>query len=1426
MAELLCRVALCLILAAPPTAAAPAVPERVPIHRLPLDGSLTQNSVTDMLQDRSGLMWFGTEGGLHVYDGYRFQVIPADPRDPQSLQGVRIARLFEDRDGHVWVAGTTGWLDRLDPATGHIAHLPATLYGPPGAPRAGPSGFHQDHRGRVYIATPYGLHRYDPATGAIETRLDAAGARTPLAIRDVVPAAGGKLWLGGDAGLFRFDPATRALEPFRHRADDARSLSADAVTRLHLDADGTLWVGTNRGLNRWDGDWRGFTRFLHDPADPTSLGSDVVWDILRDRAGRLWIGHMSGGLSLYDAGRFRRFLSDRDDPNSLSIDDVWSLHQDRSGLIWIGTAGGGLNQINPSAHQFQTLRAIAFNANSLKSAMVWDIVEDAQRRIWLATLAGLERYDPATRTFARFSPAPSSVAGSQMQALHRDRAGRFWAGSVDGHLYRVDPDTGAFTTVRHPQRADDRFSAVRVWYIGEGADGRLWISTADELVALDPETAAIVERFPATRAMPLGNTAIRTSLVDSDGVQWFGGGGAGLIRYAPGQGLTLIGHDAADPRSLSDNGVRSLLETPDGTLWIGTQNGLNRMSADDRRAARNRFALYTEAEGLPNNTTYGLLADDTGHLWIGTNLGLSRLDPATGAVRNFTSADGLVGNEMNGGAELVASDGTLYFGGVNGVSFFRPHALVRNTHAPVARITQVEVDGRALFGGVVAQRERVELDYAANDVTIAFAAMDFHQPRENRFRYRLAGQRDWIETDNVAVTLARLAPGEHRFEVHGSNNDGVWSAAPARLDIVVRPPWWRTGTAYALYAALLALAVLAYHRAQRALLRREREFGESLANAQSLAEAHRRLALRHAEFDELTDLPNRASLMNALERYLRFARAREQRLALVLVNLDRFQRINETLGHARGDAVLKATAQRLLDATSGGDFLARSGSDEFALVAVCQDRDDDGWPARVADALARAIGSPHAFDGTEVLMTASVGVAVVADDETADELLAHANVALQAAKLDGRNQTRRYAPGMLASARERLGVEAQMRRALAAEEFVLYYQPEVNATNGQLVGFEALIRWQSPDQGLLSPDKFIPVAEDLGLIVDLGRFVLDAACRQARQWLDAGHADFTIAVNVSASQLHHPHFVAELAETLRRHGVPASALELELTESAMMADVERVAATMRALKKLGVSLALDDFGVGTSSLSYLRRLPIDKLKIDRSFVGEMTERPDDAAIVRAVIAMAHQLQLRVVAEGVETRAQLGYLRRNHCDECQGRLLGMPQPPLAAERLLRQRRLGHDDFAATQPLQTLLLLDDEDNVRSALVRVLRRDGYRILGAANARDAFAILGREDVQVVVADQRMPDVSGTDFLNRVKEMYPDTVRLVLSGYTDLATVTDAINRGAIYKFLTKPWDDAELRAQVRDAFRMQAERKAALDGRAEERVATVGAA
>lgn len=1254
---------------APVTVTVTVPADRLTVERLPVNGALSQNSVSDILQDRSGLMWFATLGGVDVYDGYEFRALDADPRDPDSLAGVAVSDLFEDRDGTIWIGGFLGWLDRFDPRTGAVTHMPRELFGGAASPPTfADVALWQDPDGRMWIGTVSGLHRYEPGSGALALNVDAGAGREPLArVRTLLPAGDGRLWVGGADGLHRFDPRSGAREAFPAVAGDPHSLPAGQVNDLLLQADGTLWIATSGGLGRRTADGR-ITRFVHDPADPTSLGGDWVTDLLQDSRGRLWVASQGGGgLSLFQpeaggAGRFAVFRHDVDDPDSLAVSDLWSLFEDRSGLIWIGSAGLGLNRLNPSAQRFHRLRSIPFDRNSLRNSFTWDL-QEADGEVWMATLAGLSAYEPRSRRFRHFAPREGDVERNQLQSLHVDRRGRFWVGGVDGHLYRFDPGTGAFAPVPFPGRADDRFSSDRIWYIAEGPDGRLWISLPDQIVALDPADARVVERIPASDRLPLGPAnAVRTSIVDAEGVLWFGGGGAGLLRYEKGKGITaILSHDPDDPETLSDNVVRSLHQGADGTLWVGTQNGLNRMSAQDRRAGRNRFTLYTRREGLPDGTVYGVLPEGDARLWLSTNRGLSRFDIATGAVRNFDVRDGLVGDEMNGGAELLAADGTMYFGGVNGVSWFRPGEMPINRHEPRVRISHVESGGERLGSGGIVAPARLELSHTQDDVLLGFATMDFHQPSRHRFRWRL-DDGAWVETDRNSVNLAGLDAGSHRFEVLGSNNDGVWSATPATMEIVVRAPWWETREAWAVYIGAALLLVVLSDLSLRRKLAREREFSEDLANAHSLAEANHQLALRHAQFDHLTQLPNRASLLDGLGRYMRFARSQGSVIALLLLNLDRFQRLNDTIGHALGDNVLKLSAERLLAAIDPDDLLARVGSDEFALIAVCPVQVPvDEWLDATAARLQAAIALEHEHLDRALALSACVGIAVfdgrTAEETGAGDLLGYANIALHGAKREGPAQVRRYQAGMRETARERLSIEGRMHRALEAEEFVPFYQPLVDARTRRLAGFEALIRWQPPGGPMIFPDQFIPVAEESGLIVDLGNLMILQACRQMAVWQ---RWDIAVAVNVSLRQLRSGSLVGTIREALAATGVPARCLKVEITESAMMENIEGTAEQLRAIKALGVRLSIDDFGTGFSSLSHLKMLPVDEMKIDRSFVSDLTSNKHSQKIVASIVRLAHELQLAVVAEGVEDENALLHLRGLGCDLAQGYFFDRPR----------------------------------------------------------------------------------------------------------------------------------------------------------------------
>lgn len=432
-----------------------------------------------------------------------------------------------------------------------------------------------------------------------------------------------------------------------------------------------------------------------------------------------------------------------------------------------------------------------------------------------------------------------------------------------------------------------------------------------------------------------------------------------------------------------------------------------------------------------------------------------------------------------------------------------------------------------------------------------------------------------------------------------------------------------------------------------------------------------------AHYDPLTDLPNRLLVQSRLDHALDTAQRENGRLAVLFIDLDRFKDVNDSLGHPVGDELLVAIAQRMRARLRESDTLARLGGDEFLVVLEDIHRPEDA--AEVAQGLIRLQDAPIRLpSGHEVYVGVSIGISLYPNDgDSTTELIRQADAAMYQAKSQGRNTFRFYTAALTEAADQRLAMEGRLRRALQAGEFVVHYQPQFVAATGEVVGCEALVRWQDPDGGLVPPANFIPLAEDTGLIVPLGRWVLETACAQAQAWREAGVADLVMAVNLSGRQLQQRDLVSVVAEALERSALPPDRLKLELTESMIMDHGDEAIALLHSLKALGVSLSIDDFGTGYSSLAYLKRFPIDEMKIDRGFVRDTPDNASDAEIVATIVAMGRNLKLRVVAEGVETQQQLDFLIGLGCNACQGYLVSPGLSAADFERFLAHERHGID-----------------------------------------------------------------------------------------------------------------------------------------------------
>jgi diguanylate cyclase (GGDEF)-like protein len=461
----------------------------------------------------------------------------------------------------------------------------------------------------------------------------------------------------------------------------------------------------------------------------------------------------------------------------------------------------------------------------------------------------------------------------------------------------------------------------------------------------------------------------------------------------------------------------------------------------------------------------------------------------------------------------------------------------------------------------------------------------------------------------------------------------------------------------------------------------------TIQDVTELREAKQRIRYL-AYYDPTTGLPNRQAFTEQLQQALSLARRHHRQLAVLTLDLDQFKRINDTLGHAAGNELLVAAAQRLADAVRGEDLLSRADAamdgrqhpavarfdgDEFSLLITDLVQYHDA--AKVARRLLEELRKPFRLDTSEMFITASIGLALYPlDGDDAQTLIKNAGAAMHFAKEQGRDNYQFYSRAMNATALEKLAIESQLRKALDRGEFLLHYQPKIQSSTGAVVGLEALIRWRHPELGMVPPAQFIPVAEETGLIVPIGDWVLREASRQNQSWRAQGFAPIHVAVNIASLHFRQRGLIDSVAQALRESGLEPALLELEVTESMLMQSVDATLETLSRLKDMGVRLAIDDFGTGYSSLSYLKRFPLDTLKIDRSFIQDLPRDAEDAAIAKAIIGMAHSLKLAVVAEGVEAPEQLAFLQQHGCDVVQGYLFSRPVPAEELARLLAQPRL--------------------------------------------------------------------------------------------------------------------------------------------------------
>lgn len=1229
---------------------------------------IRNNLVLTLLAARDGSLWVGTNDGLIRHKTQGIEVFTSKEGLPSSAIHV----LLESRDGSLWI-GTRSGLSRF--AGGKIVPFSTSIK----LPHPVVTALAEDHTGRLWIGTLGGLLTYK------DGQLAAPPAGIPSDhILGLYTSQDGTMWIGtNENGLYAY-----RFGRLLHYGP-AEGLPSSQINVVFEDKSGTMWIGTvDRGVGRFrEG------RFDFPAGEPSLLGG--ISSFVEDREGNLWVG-ASSGLTRISQGDVMPFSASE----GLADDAVFALSGDSSGRLWVAT-GKALQVLNGS--QFAPSRDWGIE-NILTSWVARD------GTVWIGTMdRGLYGISGEKRIQFR---EEDGLGSDTVLSLFEGRDGTLWVGTARG-LKRV------INRKLEPGSTGGSFSGEAVSVIFEDRKGTLWAGTQDG--GLNRIVNGAVTSF--TTANGLASDTVLALHEDRRGTMWIGTAGAGLSRYRDGRFSSINTR-----QGLYDDNVMAILEDGSENLWMSCNKGIFRVSLNELNAAANgsnervRSIGYGLADGMKSRECMGgtqpvAWKTPDGRLWFATTRGVAMINPddlrteeraAPVLIQDVLADRNRI--EPNGKTKLPPGTKTLEFR-YTGFHFRAPEQLRYQYRLEGFDSRWIDAAGRrvayytSLPPGEYQFQVRASTDgkrWSNAPAVTSFSLQPFFYQTPTF----------WIAS---AFSIIALSWGAHRSRVRlirasaerfkllfDRNLAGVYRAGADGKILECNDALARI-LGFESRAALIGRNIFDQHwrgEEGQLLLRRLREFGSVsnretslrrqdgeqtwvlenitlVRNGSESLEAtliditDRRRAedqIRYQAFhDALTGLPNRMLFKDRLTLALAQAHRNGSRVAVLFLDLDRFKLINDTFGHTVGDDLLRGIGERLKTCVRENDSVSRAGGDEFTLMLT--DLGDISAVGTVARKILDAVARPITVDGHEMFVTTSIGISIYpTDGEDAETLLKDADSAMYRAKDAGRNSYQLCTPSLARKAADRLSLENALRQAIDRDEFLLHYQPQMDLRTTQIRAVEALLRWDRPGKGIVRPGEFIPAAEESRLILQIGEMVLHRACQQATAWAAIGYP-LRVSVNVSANQFQQHRLVQTIKEALSRSGMEPSLLEIEITESTAMQAPDLTAEILAELKRLGISVMIDDFGVGHSSLNYLKRFPIDGLKIDRTFVSGIPHDESDTAIASAVVAMAHALKLRVVAEGVETEEQLSFLESRGCREFQGYLVSRPLPVSALTQFL-------------------------------------------------------------------------------------------------------------------------------------------------------------
>jgi ligand-binding sensor domain-containing protein/signal transduction histidine kinase len=780
----------------------------VRFSRISTSDGLSQTRVSQIVQDDLGFIWFGTQYGLDRYDGYDFKVFVHEAGRAKSLAGAYIYSLFKDRAGMLWI-GCNRTLDRFDPRTETFTHYKVET---DELANLGSTVVHisQDRGGMLWLATSTGLHRLDPNTGAIVHYRHSVDNPRGLSTNDITWSGedrNGDFWVGTAEGLDKFDRATGNVLLHIPMPDPIQ-------VAFFEDRSGRFWIyhefGT--GLALYDRASNTLTTYCFYPQKPSPDADTGVKGMVEDRNGDLWLGSPGIGLLKFDRDnrRFIRYRNHVGDPHSIAEDKVISLLRDRQGNIWTGLHSVGVNHFSATKSQFEVFKHQADDPNSMSVDFINAILEDSAGSLWLANDDGVNRLDRKT---GKLTPIALAIGTKPMIInISEDHSGMLWFGTYGRGLYSYDPNSRRLNAYRHNSADPTSLSSDLVFRTFEDHAGNLWVGTGDGLDLLDREKHSFQVYKPE---LDVRHRQIYIRIAeDKKGTLWLGTDQSGLQHFDPEtHHFTVYKSDPNDPNSLRDDSVGAVYVASSHQIWIGTENGLNRLDPET-----GQFKGYDSRNGLAGSAIDCILEGDHGYVWMNTNKGLSRFNPADGSFANYSDADGLPGTDLTGWASCFKSRrGELFFSGFAGAVGIFPGKLEEVPYAPQVVLTDLELSGAPAAigdGGPLSQSiaytDRIVLPHEINIFSLSFAGLDFFSPESNRYRYKLEGlDRNWNEVgSNIRrAAYTTLPAGSYTFRVQSATARGAWSAPGTSLRVVILPAWWQTWWFKSLYITVFAVLI-------------------------------------------------------------------------------------------------------------------------------------------------------------------------------------------------------------------------------------------------------------------------------------------------------------------------------------------------------------------------------------------------------------------------------------------------------------------------------------------------------------------------------------------------------------------------------------------------------------------------------------------